>query len=90
VDWNLLARSQPRDSWKDEQKRRQQEQDELDKEHQMLWTWQAASLALAVIACLLFFIAAAVISINHIISWRRIEKHFDAGKSQSSKFIVCT
>jgi hypothetical protein len=48
----------------------------------MLWTWQAASLALAVIACLLFFIAAAVISINHARQWRRIEKHFDAGKQK--------
>jgi hypothetical protein len=56
----------------------------------MLWTWQAASLALAVIACLLFFIAAAVISINHARQWRRIEKHFDAGKQKLMNNVIRT
>ncbi|XP_053699448.1 tumor necrosis factor receptor superfamily member wengen [Sabethes cyaneus] len=45
---------------------------------EIMWDWQAASLLLAIIGCLLFFFAAAIIALNQTRQWRRIEKHFDA------------
>lgn len=45
---------------------------------EILWDWQAASLLLAIIGCLLFFFAAAIIALNQTRQWKRIEKHFDA------------
>lgn len=50
---------------------------------EILWDWQAASLLLAIIGCLMFFFAAAIIALNQTRQWKRIEKHFDAGKSAS-------
>ncbi|XP_038104334.1 tumor necrosis factor receptor superfamily member wengen [Culex quinquefasciatus] len=44
----------------------------------IMWDWQAASLLLAIIGCLLFFFAAAIIALNQTRQWKRIEKHFDA------------
>lgn len=43
-----------------------------------MWDWQAASLLLAIIGCLMFFFAAAIIALNQTRQWKRIEKHFDA------------
>ncbi|XP_055591211.1 uncharacterized protein LOC129743253 [Uranotaenia lowii] len=45
---------------------------------EIMWDWQAASLLLAIIGCLLFFFAAAIIALNQTRQWKRIEKHFDA------------
>lgn len=45
---------------------------------EILWDWQAASLLLAIIGCLMFFFAAAIIALNQTRQWKRIEKHFDA------------
>jgi heme/copper-type cytochrome/quinol oxidase subunit 2 len=47
---------------------------------EILWDWQVTTLLLAVIACLLFFIFAAIVSINYARQWKRMEKHFDAGR----------
>ncbi|XP_058827760.1 tumor necrosis factor receptor superfamily member wengen [Topomyia yanbarensis] len=49
-----------------------------DNTAEIMWDWQAASLLLAIIGCLLFFFAAAIIALNQTRQWRRIEKHFDA------------
>lgn len=43
--------------------------------------WQTAALFLAVLACLLFFIVAACILIQHMRQWRRMERRLDQGKS---------
>lgn len=48
-----------------------------------MWDWQAASFALAAIACLLFFVAAAYILYQHAKQWKQMEKmerRFDRGK----------
>lgn len=48
-----------------------------------LWDWQAASLALAAISCLLFFIVAACIFWQHTRYWKkmeRMERGFNAGR----------
>ena len=47
---------------------------------EMLWDWQVTTLLLAVIACLLFFIFATIVSINYARQWKRMEKHFDSGE----------
>lgn len=47
---------------------------------EILWDWQVASLLLAIIGCLLFLLAAACVALNQSRQWRRIEKHFDAGR----------
>lgn len=52
-------------------------------EDELIWDWQMVSLALAVVACLLFFFGTAFISINYIRQWRKIKKQFDNGECQS-------
>lgn len=50
-----------------------------------LWNWQAASLALAALSCVLFFIVAACIFWQHTRYWKkmeRMERGFDAGMFQ--------
>lgn len=54
---------------------------ESREEELLLWDWQLVTLILAIIACLLFFIVTAIISINYVRQWRKIKKQFDTGKS---------
>lgn len=49
-------------------------------EELLLWDWQLITLILAFIACLLFFIVTAIISINYVRQWRKIKKEFDTGE----------
>jgi hypothetical protein len=44
---------------------------------ELVWDWQAVSLALAVLACLLFFAVACVYSVHHARQWRRLKDHFE-------------
>ena len=44
---------------------------------EFIWDWQAVALALAVFACLLFFVVACVYSIHHARQWRRLKDHFE-------------
>lgn len=53
---------------------------ESREEELLLWDWQLITLILAIIACLLFFIVTAIISINYVRQWRKIKKQFDTGK----------
>jgi hypothetical protein len=49
---------------------------------EFIWDWQAVVLALAVFACLLFFVVACVYSVHHARQWRRLKDHledFEAG-----------
>jgi hypothetical protein len=55
---------------------------ESREEELLLWDWQLVTLILAIIACLLFFIVTAIISINYVRQWRKIKKQFDTGKSR--------
>ncbi|KAL7030040.1 hypothetical protein ACKWTF_006492 [Chironomus riparius] len=50
---------------------------ESREEELLLWDWQLITLILAIIACLLFFIVTAIISINYVRQWRKIKKQFD-------------
>ncbi|XP_069684786.1 uncharacterized protein wgn [Periplaneta americana] len=43
---------------------------------ELIWDWQAVALALAVFACLLFFIVACAYSVHHARQWRRLKHHF--------------
>jgi len=43
----------------------------------LIWDWQAVALALAVFACLLFFVVACVYSVHHARQWRRLKDHFE-------------
>jgi flagellar biosynthesis/type III secretory pathway M-ring protein FliF/YscJ len=56
-----------------------QQQSIREQEEMLLWDWQMISLVLAIIACLLFFIVTAIISINYVRQWRKIKKQFDTG-----------
>ncbi|GAB0100872.1 Tumor necrosis factor receptor superfamily member wengen [Sergentomyia squamirostris] len=47
------------------------------------WNWQATFLAMAAVACLLFFIAATIITIQHARQWR-MERKFDADMEEMS------
>lgn len=49
-------------------------------EDEAIWDWQLVSLILAVVACLMFFVGTAFISINYIRQWRKIKKQFDTGE----------
>ena len=44
---------------------------------EFIWDWQAVALALAVFACLLFFVVACVYSVHHAREWRRLKDHFE-------------
>jgi hypothetical protein len=44
---------------------------------EFIWDWQAVALALAVFACLLFFVVACVYSVHHARQWRRLKDHFE-------------
>jgi hypothetical protein len=44
---------------------------------ELIWDWQAVALALAVFACLLFFIVACAYSVHHARQWRRLKDHFE-------------
>jgi hypothetical protein len=44
---------------------------------ELVWDWQAVALALAVFACLLFFIVACAYSVHHARQWRRLKDHFE-------------
>lgn len=44
---------------------------------ELIWDWQAVALALAVFACLLFFVVACVYSVHHARQWRRLKDHFE-------------
>jgi hypothetical protein len=44
---------------------------------EFIWDWQAVALALAVFACLLFFVVACVYSIHHARQWRTLKDHFE-------------
>lgn len=52
-------------------------------EEEVIWDWQMVSLVLAVVACLMFFIGTAFISINYIRQWRKIKKQFDNGECKT-------
>lgn len=67
------------------------EEDKMDQQSRTaddilwLWNWQAASLALAALSCVLFFIVAACIFWQHTRYWKkmeRMERGFDAGMFQ--------
>uniref|UniRef100_A0A1B0CSY5 TNFR-Cys domain-containing protein n=2 Tax=Lutzomyia longipalpis TaxID=7200 RepID=A0A1B0CSY5_LUTLO len=47
------------------------------------WNWQATFLAMAAVACLLFFFAAAIITLQHARQWR-MERKFDADMEEMS------
>lgn len=51
-------------------------------EAEVIWDWQLVSLILAIVACLLFFVGTAFISINYIRQWRKIKKQFDTGENR--------
>lgn len=51
-----------------------------DEQEILLWNWQLTFLVLAIIACCLFFLVTAFISINYIRQWRKIKKQFDTGE----------
>jgi wengen protein len=44
---------------------------------ELIWDWQAVALALAVFACLLFFIVACVYTVHHARQWRRLKDNFE-------------
>nr|CAD7199913.1 unnamed protein product [Timema douglasi] len=46
----------------------------------LVWDGQAVALAMAVFACLLFFVVAAIYSIHHARQWRRLKDNFEAGE----------
>jgi Flp pilus assembly protein TadB len=51
---------------------------------ELVWDWQAVALALAVFACLLFFVVACVYTVHHARQWRRLKDNFqdfEAGQS---------
>uniref|UniRef100_A0A1A9W980 TNFR-Cys domain-containing protein n=1 Tax=Glossina brevipalpis TaxID=37001 RepID=A0A1A9W980_9MUSC len=86
IDWVVLAKTEP--NWKERRKF-----DDLDYgfDHHHLTAeqlqqleddtvpldWQTATLFLAVLACLLFFIVAACILVYHMRQWRRMERRLD-------------
>jgi hypothetical protein len=50
---------------------------------ELVWDWQAVALALAVFACLLFFVVACVYTVHHARQWKRLKDNFEdfeAGK----------
>lgn len=44
---------------------------------ELVWDWQAIALALAVFACLLFFVVACVYTVHHARQWRRLKDNFE-------------
>lgn len=44
---------------------------------ELIWDWQAVALALAVFACLLFFVVACVYTVQHARQWRRLKDNFE-------------
>jgi Flp pilus assembly protein TadB len=44
---------------------------------ELIWDWQAVALALAVFACLLFFVVACVYTVHHARQWRRLKDNFE-------------
>jgi hypothetical protein len=44
---------------------------------ELVWDWQAVALALAVFACLLFFVVACVYTVHHARQWRRLKDNFE-------------
>lgn len=47
----------------------------------LVWDWQAIVLAMAVCACILFFLVAAAYSVHHARQWKRLKENFEAGKN---------
>ncbi|XP_037938804.1 tumor necrosis factor receptor superfamily member wengen [Teleopsis dalmanni] len=83
IDWVVLAKTEP--NWKERRK-----SEELDMEQQLTpeellqlheesisLDWQTGALFIAVLACLLFFIVAACILMQHMKQWRRMERRLD-------------
>lgn len=76
IDFMYLGRTEP--NWKERRKTVDDESINSNiVESEIPWDWQAASLILAAIACLLFFLAAALMLIHHMKQWRQMERRLD-------------
>ncbi|XP_055841286.1 tumor necrosis factor receptor superfamily member wengen [Episyrphus balteatus] len=79
IDWMLLAKTEP--NWKERRKEKillvENENSHNSQEDNLEIDWQLMSLILVVVACLLFFVAAACILIQHLRQWRQMERRLD-------------
>lgn len=78
IDWMLLAKTEP--NWKERRKEKillLENENSHNQEENLGIDWQLMSLILVVLACLVFFIAAACILIQHLRQWRRMERRLD-------------
>ncbi|XP_059614450.1 tumor necrosis factor receptor superfamily member wengen [Phlebotomus argentipes] len=78
IDSHVLSRIDPRHEAPHEPYSGSSTDDDLEE-----WNWQATFLAMAAVACLLFFFAAAIITLQHARQWR-MERKFDADMEEMS------
>lgn len=97
IDWSFLGDAQKRvvvPEWDETVKASNlDQQSQTAHDIMWLWDWQAASLAIAAISCVLFFIVAACIFWQHTRYWKkmeRMERGFNADAEELSTRLMHT
>lgn len=75
IDMTILSKTEP--NWKERRKERNESLVAGNHQQEVPLDWQAVSLIAVAVACLMFFLAAAYVLIQHMREWRQIERRLD-------------